>query len=135
VDPWLKALKLNKEKPEMAIIENIYYPSGSFEILPEAQPVIQKAIDALNGNPKLVLEVQSHTDAVASDEYNMDLSQKRANTVLDYMVSKGIDKKRITAKGFGETQLINKCANGVECSDAEHKQNRRTVFKISYVGS
>ncbi|MFL5765008.1 MAG: tetratricopeptide repeat protein [Bacteroidia bacterium] len=135
VDPWLKALKLSKEKPEMAIIENIYYQSGSFEILPEAQPVIQKAIDALNSNPKLVIEVQSHTDAVASDEYNMDLSQKRANTVVEYMASKGIDRKRMTAKGFGETQLINKCANGVECSDAEHKQNRRTVFKISYVGN
>jgi outer membrane protein OmpA-like peptidoglycan-associated protein/tetratricopeptide (TPR) repeat protein len=134
-DPWLKALKLNKDKPEMAIIENIYYQSGAFDILPEAQPVIQKAIDALNSNPKLVIEIQSHTDAVAGDEYNMELSQKRANTVLEYMASKGIDKKRLTAKGFGETQLINKCVNGVECSDAEHKQNRRTVFKISYVGS
>lgn len=82
-----------------------------------------------------MIEVQSHTDAVASDEYNMDLSQKRANTVVEYMVAKGIDKKRLTAKGFGETQLTNKCVNGVECSDAEHKQNRRTVFKISYVGN
>jgi outer membrane protein OmpA-like peptidoglycan-associated protein len=48
---------------------------------------------------------------------------------------KGIDKKRLTAKGFGETQLTNHCTNGVECSDAEHKQNRRTVFKINYAGN
>lgn len=135
VDPWLKALKLSKDKSEMLIIENIYYPSGSFDILPEAEVVLAKAIEALNGNPKLVIEVQAHTDAVASDEYNMDLSQKRATTAMEYIVSKGIDKKRLTAKGFGESQLTNKCVNGVECSDAEHKQNRRTVFKISYVGN
>lgn len=135
VDPWLKALKLSKDKSEMVIIENIYYPSGSFDILPEAEVVLAKAIEALNGNPKLVIEVQAHTDAVASDEYNMDLSQKRATTAMEYIAAKGIDKKRLTAKGFGESQLTNKCVNGVECSDAEHKQNRRTVFKISYVGN
>jgi len=135
IDPWLKTFKLSKEKTEMVIIENIYYKSGSWEIMPEAEPVLLKAIDALKMNTKITLEIQSHTDAVAGDDYNMELSQKRANTVMEYMVAKGIDKKRLVAKGFGETQLINKCANGVECSDAEHKQNRRTVFKISYVGS
>ncbi len=135
IDPWLKALKLSKDKSEMVIIENIYYPSGSFDILPEAEVVLAKAIEALNGNPKLVIEVQAHTDAVASDEYNMELSQKRATTAMEYIATKGIDKKRLTAKGFGESQLTNKCVNGVECSDAEHKQNRRTVFKISYLGN
>ena len=135
VDPWLKALKLSKDKTEMVIIENIYYPSGSWDILPEAEVVINKAIDALKSNPKLTIEVQSHTDAVAGDDFNMELSQKRANKVVDFMVAKGIDKKRLTAKGFGETQLINHCANGVECSDAEHKQNRRTAFKINYAGN
>jgi outer membrane protein OmpA-like peptidoglycan-associated protein/tetratricopeptide (TPR) repeat protein len=135
VDPWLKTLKLSKEKNELVIIENIYYPSGSFEILPEAETVLVKAIDALKANPKLMLEVQSHTDAVAGDDYNMELSQKRANTVVEYFVLKGIDKKRLTAKGFGEMQLTNHCTNGVECSDAEHKQNRRTVFKINYMGN
>ena len=135
VDPWLKALKLSKDKSEMLIIENIYYLSGSFEILPEAEVVLAKAIEALKSNAKLVIEVQAHTDAVASDEYNMELSQKRATTAMEYIASKGIDKKRLSAKGFGETQLTNKCVNGAECSDAEHKQNRRTVFKISYVGN
>ena len=135
IDPWLKALKLSKDKSEMVIIENIYYPSGSFDILPEAEVVLAKAIEALNGNPKLVIEVQAHTDAVASDEYNMELSQKRATTAMEYIATKGIDKKRLTAKGFGESQLTNKCVNGVECSDAEHKHNRRTVFKISYLGN
>ena len=119
----------------MMIIENIYYQSGSWEIMPEAEVVLTKAIDALKANSKLTIEVQSHTDAVAGDDYNMELSQKRASTAVDYMVSKGIDKKRLSAKGFGESQLTNKCVNGVECSDAEHKQNRRTVFKINYSGN
>jgi outer membrane protein OmpA-like peptidoglycan-associated protein/tetratricopeptide (TPR) repeat protein len=130
-DPWVN-LKFSNTKKEIEIIENIYYESGSYKILPAAELILAKTIEAMKKNPTLLLEVQSHTDATAGDEYNMDLSQKRANTVVDYLVSKGIDKKRLTAKGFGETQLTNKCANGVDCSDQEHRQNRRTVFKLSY---
>ncbi|HXB42036.1 MAG TPA: tetratricopeptide repeat protein [Bacteroidia bacterium] len=131
-DPWVKLGGLNSGKKEIEIIENIYYESGSAKILPEAEVILKKAVDALNKNPKLVLEVQSHTDATAGDEYNMELSQKRANMVVEYLVAQGIDKKRLTARGFGETQLSNRCGNGVDCSDEEHKQNRRTVFKLSY---
>ncbi len=134
-DPWLKALKLSKDKNELKIIENIYYASNAIDILPEAEVLINKAIEALKSNPKLTIEVQSHTDAIAGDEYNMDLSQRRANTVMAYMIAKGADKSRITAKGFGETQLINHCANDVECSEEEHRQNRRTVFKLNYIGN
>ena len=130
-DPW-KNLKFNDAKKEIEIIENIYYESGSYKILPAAELILVKAIDVLKKNPKLLLEVQSHTDATAGDEYNMELSQKRAAGVVDYMTSKGIDKKRLTAKGFGETQILNRCANGVDCSDEENRQNRRTVFKLSY---
>ncbi|MGZ3942717.1 MAG: OmpA family protein, partial [Bacteroidia bacterium] len=130
-DPWMKLVNLGITKKETEIIENIYYESGSAKILPDAEIILNKAVDALKKNPKLVLEVQSHTDATASDEFNMDLSQKRAATAVDYLVANGIDKKRLTAKGFGETQLTNRCANGVECSNEEHRQNRRTVFKLS----
>jgi tetratricopeptide (TPR) repeat protein/outer membrane protein OmpA-like peptidoglycan-associated protein len=132
-DPWLSLDNLNKENKEKTIIENIYYESGSFKILPSAEDVLKKTIEAMKKNPKLTLEVQSHTDAVAGDEYNMELSIKRANAVVDYIITKGmIDKKRLSAKGFGETQLSNRCVNGVECSDAEHKQNRRTVFVLNF---
>lgn len=131
-DPWTKLGGLTEaNKKEVEIIENIYYESGSAKILPEAETILNKAVDAMKNNPKLLLEVQSHTDATAGDEYNMELSQKRANIVVDYLVANGIDKKRLTAKGFGETQVSNRCRNGVECSDAEHKQNRRTVFKLT----
>ncbi|MFN5182199.1 MAG: OmpA family protein [Bacteroidota bacterium] len=133
IDPWLNLGKMNNEKNEVKIIENIYYESGSWKLLPEAEIIMKKAIDAMQKNPKLTLEVQSHTDAVASDEYNMDLSIKRANAVVEYITKNGqIDTSRLKATGFGESQLSNRCANGVECSDAEHKQNRRTVFVLSY---
>ncbi len=130
-DPWVKLGGLNGKK-EVEIIENIYYESGAAKILPEAEAILNKAVEAMKKNPKLLLEVQSHTDATAGDEYNMELSQKRANTVVEYIVANGIDKKRLVAKGFGETQLSNRCANNVDCSNEEHKQNRRTVFKLSY---
>ncbi len=131
-DPWLKAIKLSKENTELEIIDNLYYESGAFQIMPTFEPELNKAVDAMKNNPKIVVEIQSHTDALAGDDYNMELSQKRASAVAEYMISKGIDKKRIIAKGYGETRLINRCANGVDCSDAEHKQNRRTVFKLNY---
>ncbi|MDP2386844.1 MAG: OmpA family protein [Bacteroidota bacterium] len=134
-DPWISAIKLNVNKKEISIIENIYYASGAFAIPKDAEPILIKAITALTENPKLNLEVQAHTDALAGDDFNMELSQKRANAVIDYLVKLGVNKKRLKAIGLGESQLINQCANGVECSDAEHKQNRRTVFKLNYEGA
>jgi tetratricopeptide (TPR) repeat protein/outer membrane protein OmpA-like peptidoglycan-associated protein len=129
-DPWANITFAIKAKKEFSIIENIYYESGSFAVPKSSEAVIDKAVDALKANPKLTLQVESHTDAVAGDEFNLDLSQKRATSMVDYIQSKGIDKKRLIAKGMGETALTNQCANGVDCSDAEHKQNRRTVFKL-----
>ncbi len=129
-DPWDNLTFSIKAKKEVSIIENIYYESGAFVVPKSAEPIMDRAIEALKANPKLTLQVESHTDAVAGDEFNLDLSQKRAMSVVDYIQSKGIDKKRLIAKGMGETDLTNRCANGVDCSDAEHKQNRRTVFKL-----
>ncbi len=132
-DPWTKLGNLSSTKKDAEIIENVYYESGSSKILPEAEVILNKAVDALKKNPKLILEVQSHTDATAGDEYNAELSQKRAMVAVEFIVAQGIDKKRLTAKGFGETQITNRCINNIDCSNEEHKQNRRTVFKLSYV--
>ena len=131
-DPWLKINTLSIDKKELTIIENIYYESGSFEIPKVSEVILDKAVSALINNTKLVLEVESHTDAQASDEYNMELSQKRAGKVVEYIKSKTIDEKRLFPIGMGETKLINRCSNNVECSDEEHKQNRRTIFKLIY---
>jgi outer membrane protein OmpA-like peptidoglycan-associated protein len=81
-------------------------------------------------NPSWKVELGSHTDARGSDSYNETLSQKRSDSAVNYIIQNGIAKERIIAKGYGETQLVNYCKNGVECTDEVHRQNRRTEFKI-----
>ena len=132
-DPWLKVLKLKTEskKDSLTIVENIYYNYGEYKILPDAEKTLDKVINIMKNDNQLVIELSSHTDSRSSDEYNMKLSQNRAKSAVDYMLARGVDKSRISGKGYGETKLINKCADGVECSEEEHAQNRRTEFKIS----
>jgi outer membrane protein OmpA-like peptidoglycan-associated protein len=80
--------------------------------------------------PDMKIELSSHTDARGKDDYNMDLSQKRAESAKTWIVAKGISADRIVAKGYGESKLLNRCTNGVECTEEEHQLNRRTEFKI-----
>lgn len=134
-DPWLQVLEMkNKAKQDSAktitIIENIYYAFGDYKFDAAGQKVLDKVIAIMNTNTGLNVELSSHTDSRSSDQFNLSLSQKRAKAAVDYMIAKGIDKKRLRAVGYGETKLLNKCSNDVECSDDEHAKNRRTEFKI-----
>jgi len=132
-DPWLAVLEMKnkKEKEALTIVENIYYEFGDFKFNDAGQKVLDKVISVLQSNPKLVIELSSHTDSRSSDQFNLALSKKRAQFAVNYMVAKGVAKTRLTAIGYGETKLLNKCSNNVECSEEEHKINRRTEFKIS----
>lgn len=132
-DPWLAVLEMKnkKEKEALTIVENIYYEFGDFKFDDAGQKVLDKVISVLQSNPKLVIELSSHTDSRSSDQFNLALSKKRAQFAVNYMVAKGVAKTRLTAIGYGETKLLNKCSNNVECSEEEHKINRRTEFKIS----
>jgi flagellar motor protein MotB len=132
-DPWLAVLEMKnkKEKEALTIIENIYYEFGDFKFDAAGQKVLDKVISILQSNQNLVIELSSHTDSRSSDQFNMALSVKRAQYAVNYMVSKGINKKRLMAVGYGETRLLNKCVNNIECSEEEHKVNRRTEFKIT----
>ncbi|SMO67256.1 OmpA family protein [Solitalea koreensis] len=111
-------------------IENIYYDLDKWNIRADALPELDKLVQAMNDNPTMVIELASHTDSRAGDAYNMTLSKKRAQSAVDYIISKGIDKSRIIAKGYGETRPINKCVNGVPCTEDQYQQNRRTEFTI-----
>jgi len=84
----------------------------------------------LNSNEEISIFVQSHTDSRAPDEYNMELSISRANEIKKYLISQGIASRRVKSRGYGETRPLNKCRNGVFCSESEHKVNRRTEFLI-----
>ncbi|SDD06125.1 OmpA family protein [Pedobacter soli] len=111
-------------------IENIYYDFDKWNIRADAAVELDKLVKIMADNPTIWIELGSHTDSRGKDKYNLDLSQKRAESAVQYIISKGINKNRITAKGYGETQLLNKCANGVNCTEEEHQLNRRTEFKI-----
>ena len=111
-------------------IDNIFYDFDKFNIRPDAALELDKLVATLNENPSIWIELGSHTDSRGNDAYNQKLSQNRANSAVAYIISKGIARERITAKGYGETVLVNQCKNGVKCSDEEHQLNRRTEFKI-----
>jgi len=109
----------------------IYYELNSARLTPESKKTIDNTLlKLMNDKPGLRIEIDSHTDSRGNDDYNMALSQERAQSVVNYLVSKGISRDRLVAKGFGETKLVNRCSNGVDCTEAEHQKNRRTEFKI-----
>ncbi len=112
-------------------IDNIYYDLNKANIRPDAAKELDKVILFLKDNPRLNVSLGSHTDARGTSESNMNLSQRRAKSAAEYLIMKGdMDKKRISYVGYGETQIINRCTNGVECTDQEHEQNRRTELEI-----
>jgi len=109
----------------------ILYDYNSAVITPASKRIIdENLLKLMKDKPNLNIEILSHTDARGNDDYNMSLSQQRAQSVVNYLVSQGISRSRLTAKGYGETRLKNRCSNGVECTEAEHQENRRTEFRI-----
>jgi len=112
-------------------INNIYYDSDKYALKAEYKPELNRLVQFMTDNPNLKVEIGSHTDSKNSGAYNKTLSQNRANTVVDYLVSQGISRERLVAKGYGENQLLNECYDGVKCTDDEHQKNRRTVMKVS----
>jgi outer membrane protein OmpA-like peptidoglycan-associated protein len=115
------------EKP--IVLENIYYDLDKWFIREDAAKELDRLVQVMVDNPKLNIELSSHTDSRAGDNYNLVLSDKRAKAAVQYLISKGVDGKRMKWKGYGETKLVNHCKNNVECTEEEHQKNRRTEFK------
>lgn len=111
-------------------LQDILYDLNKSNIRPDAALVLDKLFKILTDHPKMMIELRSHTDSRASAAYNLKLSDQRAKSAAAYLFSKGIAKDRIIGKGYGESMLLNKCADGVQCSEEEHQKNRRTEFKI-----
>jgi peptidoglycan-associated lipoprotein len=118
----LDKLELNKT----FVLDNIYYDLDKYNIRPDAAVELDKLVQILKDNPTMNIELSSHTDARATDAYNMTLSQNRAESAVNYLNSKGIDADRMTARGYGERELIVPNAK----TEAEHQRNRRTEFTI-----
>ncbi|NTW23918.1 MAG: OmpA family protein [Lentimicrobium sp.] len=127
-------LLLSKYKVDQIFrLENIYYDFDKWNIRADASVELDKVVAFLNENPDIIVELGSHTDSRGSFKYNERLSDRRAESAVDYIISRGIGDTRITAKGYGEYKLVNQCADGVKCSDQEHQDNRRTEIKITGV--
>ncbi|MBX2903474.1 MAG: PD40 domain-containing protein [Chitinophagales bacterium] len=128
-------LELEKVKKGVAIkVENIYYDLDKWDIRPDAARELDKLVKIMLDNPTMEIELSSHTDCRATAEYNRQLSTKRAESAVKYIISRGVGKNRLVAAGYGESRLVNKCAcEGAvksNCTDEQHQENRRTEFKI-----
>ena len=112
-------------------INPIYFDFDRFNIRPDASVELAKIIAVMKQFPEMEVDVRSHTDSRGNDDYNRRLSEKRNKSTINYIVERGgIERNRLTGRGYGESQLINKCSNGVQCSREEHEDNRRSEFIV-----
>jgi outer membrane protein OmpA-like peptidoglycan-associated protein len=119
-------VKLNQN----VVIPNIYYEFDKWELNETAKAQLRKLVLILEKNPRINVQVESHTDSRATEAYNLTLSSKRANSVVDFIKTNGIEGSRISGVGLGEKHLVNKCIDDVDCTEEEHAENRRTEFRI-----
>lgn len=111
-------------------IDQIYFDLNKYDIRPDAKIDLDMLVAYMKLNPNITIEIGSHTDSRDTKEYNLILSQKRAQSTLNYIVSEGIESSRLIAVGYGESKLVNQCKDGVKCTEEQHQQNRRSTFVI-----
>ncbi|WP_108245127.1 OmpA family protein [Muricauda brasiliensis] len=111
-------------------LQPIYFDFDKHNIRPDAEVELAKILQAMKQYPQLNIHIESHTDSRGDDNYNMQLSERRAKSTLEWLVEKGIDRNRLTSKGYGESQLINECDNNANCTQEAHQLNRRSMFII-----
>lgn len=129
LDPSLIERKDGLLKIKIGII---FFDLDKSDVRYDAAIELSKVVLLMSQYPSVAIKIESHTDSRANDQYNLELSDRRAKATRDYIISQGIDSERIeSAIGYGETQLINNCANGVPCTEAEHQMNRRSEFIIT----
>ncbi|MCP9201566.1 OmpA family protein [Gramella sp. GC03-9] len=109
----------------------IYFDFDKSTIKPESEPVLDSVVTYMKQYPSIKVKVESHADARGSDKYNMDLSQRRAASTVDYLVNKGIDRSRLTSEGFGESRPVNDCTEPTGCTNEQYAKNRRSTFVVS----
>lgn len=111
-------------------LQPIYFDFDRYNIRPDAAIELAKILSAMRKYEDLIIHIESHTDARAPKRYNEILSERRAQATLNWLVAKGIDRSRLSAKGYGENKLVNKCSDGADCTEEEHQLNRRSMFII-----
>ncbi|WP_314205412.1 OmpA family protein [Capnocytophaga bilenii] len=124
-------LKKGMDLAKVFEIQEIKFDLGKADIRPDAELELIKIVEAMKQYPRMKIDIRSHTDSRGSDSFNMKLSDRRAKSTMNWIISQGIAKNRLKAKGYGETRLVNRCKNGVPCTEEEHQQNRRSEFIIT----
>lgn len=126
-DLFLTPLIIDKE----IVISPIFFDFDKWDIRPDAAFELEYVVKVLNNHPDMIIKIEAHTDSRGKDSYNEILSDRRAKSTRDYILSRGIENTRIqTAIGYGEKYLVNKCKNWVKCTEEEHQENRRSKFII-----
>jgi peptidoglycan-associated lipoprotein len=121
--------EVEEDKP--IVIPNIYYEYNKWDLLPASKKELDKLVKLLTDNPTIEIELSAHTDHRGSDSYNMTLSQKRAQSAVDYIISNGVHQSRIKAVGYGETKPVINCVSTTTCTEDDFLRNRRTEFKVT----
>lgn len=121
---------LGQDLSKIIDLQPIYFDLGKYKIRPDAAIELDKIVQVMNDNPNMKIELGSHTDSRGSATSNQSLSEKRAKASAEYIQSRISNPDRITYKGYGEEKLTNGCADGVNCTEDQHQENRRTEFII-----
>ena len=130
LNPRQVAIKKGMDLAKVFEIKEIKFDYNKANIRPDAAVELTKIVEVMREYPKMKIDIRSHTDSRGADSYNLKLSDRRAKATLEWIVKQGIDRKRLKAKGYGETRLINRCSNGVPCTEEEHQENRRSEFIV-----
>ena len=124
------SVKKEIQENQVLLFHNIYFEKDKAVLTDKAKEVLHRIIRIMDETPEISIELSAHTDCLADSAYNMDLSERRAQNAKRFLIMNGIDETRIIAKGYGETRPLNHCVDGVECSEAEHAENRRIEIRI-----
>ena len=130
LNPREVAIKKGMDLAKVFEIKEIKFDYNKADIRPDAAVELTKIVEVMREYPKMKIDIRSHTDSRGADSYNLKLSDRRAKATLEWIVKQGIDRKRLKAKGYGETRLVNGCSNGVPCTEEEHQENRRSEFIV-----
>jgi outer membrane protein OmpA-like peptidoglycan-associated protein/tetratricopeptide (TPR) repeat protein len=131
LSPKILALKIGDDLRKALGIDIIHFDLDKDFIRPDAAVELAKILEVMQQNPTLEIDVRSHTDSRQTHLYNIQLSNRRAKSTIQWLVTNGIDARRLSGKGYGETQLVNPCADGVSCTEEAHQANRRSEFIIT----
>jgi len=129
--PQLQPLKVGRDLRKTLGIDIIYFDLNKATIRPDAEVELAKILEVMKQFPSMEIDVRSHTDSRQTAKYNLNLSDRRVKATIQWLVQNGIDAKRLTGRGYGESQLVNNCADGIKCTEEEHQANRRSEFIIT----